>query len=249
MLENRKFQLTLQTQHLKQNASGYYDWEKKHNTEYWIPNETALIVCDVWDHHWSRGANERLSAMLPRMRQTINALRDKEVQIIHSPSETMNVYEGTPARKRIIDAPNVELPKSLEHDDPLLPIDDFDGGSDTGEKSWYKAWEKQHAAIEIDQQRDGISDNGVEIYNFFQQKCIQNVLIMGVHTNMCILNRTFAIKQMVRWGMNVALIRDLTDAMYNPARPPYVSHKEGTELVIAYIEKFWCPTILSDDLV
>jgi hypothetical protein len=42
--------------------------------------------------------------------------------------------------------------------------------------------------------------------------------------------------------MPIALIRDLTDALYNPARPPYVSHEEGTRLVVEYIEKFWCPT-------
>src|SRR5919197_1370652 len=61
--------------------------------------------------------------------------------------------------------------------------------------------------------------------------------VLGVHTNMCILNRTFAIKQLVRWGFDVALIRDLTDAMYNPARPPYVSHEAGTRLVVEHIAK------------
>lgn len=54
---------------------------------------------------------------------------------------------------------------------------------------------------------------------------------------------------MVRWGMPIALIRDVTDTLYNPARPPYVSHEEGTRLVVAYIEKFWCPTVSSDDLL
>ncbi len=29
----------------------------------------------------------------------------------------------------------------------------------------------------------------------------------------------------------------------------YVSHDEGTELVIEHIEKYWCPSILSSDLV
>jgi hypothetical protein len=37
--------------------------------------------------------------------------------------------------------------------------------------------------------------------------------------------------------------------LYDPARPPYVSHEEGTQLVIAYIEKFWCPTIDSGALL
>lgn len=72
---------------------------------------------------------------------------------------------------------------------------------------------------------------------------------MGVHTNMCVLNRPFAIKQMARWGVDVMLVRDLTDTMYNPARPPYVSHEEGTRLVVEFIEKFWCPTIASADLL
>jgi hypothetical protein len=65
---------------------------------------------------------------------------------------------------------------------------------------------------------------------------------------MCVLGRSFAIRAMVRRGVETALIRDLTDTMYNPAMPPYVSHDEGTRLVIEYIEKFWCPTVGSEEL-
>ena len=72
---------------------------------------------------------------------------------------------------------------------------------------------------------------------------------MGVHANMCILNRSFAIKQMTNWGIRCILVRDLTDAMYNPRKAPYVSHAAGTELVIQHIEKYWCPTVLSADLI
>ena len=53
---------------------------------------------------------------------------------------------------------------------------------------------------------------------------------------------------MVSLGRNVALIRDLTDTMYNPERPPGVSHFEGTDLVIAHVEKYWCPTFTSSDI-
>ena len=53
---------------------------------------------------------------------------------------------------------------------------------------------------------------------------------------------------MVRWGQPIALVRDLTDTIYNPAMPPYVSHAEATRLVTAYIEKWWCPSIMSADL-
>jgi len=30
---------------------------------------------------------------------------------------------------------------------------------------------------------------------------------------------------------------------------PYVSHDEGTQLVIEHIEAHWCPTVLSGDLL
>jgi len=46
----------------------------------------------------------------------------------------------------------------------------------------------------------------------------------------------------------VALVRDMTDTMYNPDKRPYVSHFAGTELVIKHVEKFWCPSITSTDI-
>ena len=94
-----------------------------------------------------------------------------------------------------------------------------------------------------------ISDSGRDLYAVYQARGVRHVLIMGVHTNMCVLHRTFAIKQLVRWGVDVALLRDLTDTMYNPARPPYVGHEEGTRLVVGFIEKHWCGTVESDVLV
>jgi hypothetical protein len=70
-----------------------------------------------------------------------------------------------------------------------------------------------------------------------------------VHTNMCVLNRSFAIKRMTALGIRCILVRDLTDAMYNPEDAPHVSHDAGTQLVIEYIEKYWAPTTTRDELL
>ena len=43
-------------------------------------------------------------------------------------------------------------------------------------------------------------------------------------------------------------MRDLTDAMYNHRMRPFIDRFSGTELV-AHVEKDWCPTIESTDLV
>ena len=54
---------------------------------------------------------------------------------------------------------------------------------------------------------------------------------------------------MTQLGFQVVLVRDLTDAMYDPRTRPFVSHARGTELVIEHIETMWCPSILSEDLM
>jgi hypothetical protein len=53
---------------------------------------------------------------------------------------------------------------------------------------------------------------------------------------------------MTKWGVRCILLRDLTDAMYDPQAAPFVSHERGTELVIEHIERHWCPSALSADL-
>jgi type 1 glutamine amidotransferase len=105
-------------------------------------------------------------------------------------------------------------------------------------------WTRENPAIEVAPQ-DAVSDKGDEIFNLLRQRGIEHVLLCGVHANMCILNRKFAIKQLTKWGYDVALARDLTDTMYNPKMAPFVPHKKGTDLVVEYIEKYWCPTVLS----
>ena len=80
-----------------------------------------------------------------------------------------------------------------------------------------------------------------------KQRGIENVIVMGVHTNMCVLGRPFSIRQMVYQGQNVVLMRDMTDTMYNSRMRPFVPHFRGTDLVVEHIEKYWCPTVVSTD--
>lgn len=240
--------LHLLHQELNTNAEGHSDWQDIVIPKSLPADKIAIIVCDMWDNHWSKGAVDRVEALLPRMEAVISNARAKGVHIIHAPSETTSVYAGTPARQRAMDAPFIPLPPMQEHSEPDFPIDHSDGGSDTGEPQWYYAWSRQHPALTIDGSVDALSDDGQEIWNLLHHWQVEQVLIMGVHTNMCILNRPFAIKAMVRRDMPIALVRDLTDAMYNPAMRPYVSHDEGTQLVIGYIQKHWCPTVESGDV-
>lgn len=262
MVRDRTLHLTLRTQRLVADDSGHRAWRVDEEQRAVDATKVALVLCDVWDRHTCRGAEERLEQLIPRMQQIVPAIRERGALIVHAPSDTRDyemLYGDTPARRRVFDCPPVVPPAELPHDDPPLPINQVDPCCDTEPDAqhpspWPKEWRRppatrQHPGIEIDQQRDVISYRGAELWPFYQHRGIKLVLLMGVHTNFCILNRTFAIKQMVRWGMPVALLRDVTDSLYNPAMPPYVSHETATQLVVEYIEKFWCPTLHSDDLL
>lgn len=222
-------------------------WAAQDFSEELDPHRTAIVICDMWDKHWCRGASERVNQLAPKLNNVVARARKAGVLIIHAPSETMDFYRDSPQRQAMLAIAQVKPPEPMELSDPPLPIDDSGGGCDTGDKM-YKAWSRQHAAIAIEP-GDLISDKGTEIYSALRNRDIKHLLVAGVHTNMCILNRTFAIKQMTRWGVRCILLRDLTDAMYNPADRPRVSHDQGTQLVIEHIEKYWCPTLLSAELL
>lgn len=236
--------------------SGQGDWQTIEKTLSWEPRKTAVIVCDMWDRHWCRGATERVAEMAPRMNEVLKVARSRGVLIIHAPSDTMAFYEGWPQRRRAQEAPKAPAPagvsqwKSLNRDkEPPLPIDDSDGGcNEDPQCTQGRAWRSQIAVLEIAAE-DAISDSGEEIHNLLTARGIENVIILGVHTNMCVLGRPFSIRAMVGLGRNVLLMRDMTDTMYNARRRPYVSHFAGTDLVIGHIERYWCPTVTSADML
>jgi hypothetical protein len=128
-----------------------------------------------------------------------------------------------------------------------LPIDDSDGGCDCQPQCQQRSpYTRQIATLEIGPD-DAITDS-VEAYYLMRMRGIKNVIVTGVHTNMCILMRPFGIRQLVAQDMNVVLMRDLTDTMYNSRRRPNVSHFRGTGLVVDHIERFWCGTVASSQI-
>jgi len=222
-------------------------WEEVQLRDSFPTSQTAILICDMWDKHWCSGASRRVEALAQRMAPIIVEARSHGIQIIHAPSETMDFYKDWPQRQRMQRIAKVEPPAALGLSDPPLPIDDSNGGCDTTADQFYKAWTREIAILPIASE-DVVSDDGAQIYSFLRERGIRNLLVMGVHANMCILNRSFAIKKMTNWGIRCVLVRDLTDSMYNPQDRPRVSHEQGTELIVQHIEKYWCPSTLSGEL-
>ena len=119
---DNSLRLRLRSQKLELDDNGYNVWRDTAESLRVDPTNAALILCDVWDTHWSRGARERLDKLIPRMDATVKAAREREVLIVHAPSDTMDAYESAPARLRAQNALAVEPPFERKHDDPPLPI-------------------------------------------------------------------------------------------------------------------------------
>ena len=219
-------------------------WTEANFEQRLAPARTAIMITDMWDKHWCRGATERVGQIALRMEPLLKKARAAGILIIHAPSETMDSYAGFEGRRLAQSAPHVDPPEAAPLHDPPLPIDDSNGGCDTPGDTEHRAWSRETPLLTIGP-GDVISDSGTEIYNVLRQRGIDTVFYMGVHANMCILNRSFGIRQFARWGIRCILVRDLTDAMYEPLSRPFVSHGAGTELVIEYIEQHWAPTVTS----
>lgn len=225
----------------------------EYKTAAWEGNKTAIIVCDMWNTTRNKIASDRVDEMAPRMNEVLTAARAKGALIVHAPSGTMDFYKDTPQRARCVNAPVVEtkVPLKWNHLDesrePPLPIDDSDNGWEGVTMKGPAPQTRQHPSIEIHPE-DAIGDSK-DVYYLLKQRGIENVILVGVHTNMCILGRPFGIRQLTYLGLNVMLMRDMTDCLYNPEMEPKVSHFRGTELVLEHIEKFWCPTTTSTDII
>lgn len=246
-------------------------WTPIWNTQRWEPSRTAVIVCDMWDSHHCYNAVQRVQEMAPRANRFLQAARSAGALIIHAPSECMEAYAEAPQRLRAVETPPAkQLPAGIgewcsqipTEEAGQYPIDQSDGGEDDDpemHRRWAAElagmgrnprapWQRQIDLIDIADQ-DVITDRGEEVWSLLLDRQIDHVLLLGVHTNMCVLGRPFGLRQLAKNGKQVALVRDLTDTMYNPARWPYVNHHSGTDLIVEHIEKFVCPTVESSELL
>lgn len=242
-------------------AVGRQEWMINNTRVDWDPKETAIVIVDMWDVHWCHSATTRVGEIAVPMNQTLAAARDAGIHIVFAPSDVTSFYATSAARKRTLSLPNATLPPSTTIKNPGFPLGtSTDGGCDEPAKSG-SPWTRQVATLSIDESIDYLiaadlpgnpMAGSQELYNIISKEGLKNLLYMGVHENMCIMERPFAIEHLRGWGWdkhNVAVVRELVDVMYTPKDSPYVSHAEGLAIHTAYIEKFWASSVSMYDIL
>jgi nicotinamidase-related amidase len=221
----------------------------------WDTARSAAVVCDMWDAHHCRSAARRVADMATRVNVVLAGLRARGALIVHAPADCMDFYRETPARLRAARAPHAQPPVPIDWND--WEPDELESLSESithpgacscesavpcGER--FRAWTRQTPLIDVAPE-DVVTDDGQELFNVLAEYGIDDVLVLGVHTNSCVLGRPYGIRQLVRLGKRPLLCRDLTDSFHRDPR----GHDCGTEQVVAHIERRWCPTVTSDQLV
>lgn len=246
-------------------------WKIKTETKDIDPQRTAVIICDLWNSHWCKDSAERIYALAQSVNTMLNIIRPLGIKIIHAPSGSMAHYNEYDQREQFL-ATIRQDGSSNEHRPIMSPSACYcgvcfpgkttwcaihspaccvDPGKNSNpcsmdpEQSWYSG-ENKHIEIK---DGDFISDDGTEIYNFIKKRNIEYVFIVGVHLNLCVWGRSFGIQPMVKRGVKMVLIRDLTTVFPHPDLLEYLSHKKQDAAFISWLEKYWCPTIQSHDLI
>jgi nicotinamidase-related amidase len=223
----------------------------------WDTARVAVVICDMWNTTQCVSAASRVIEMALRVDAVVARLRQDGALIVHAPAGCMAYYAGIPARERARNAPRVSSPVPVDWNDwdasreaPLPPAlaDDTPGSCEPGAPCTDGGppypWTHQIASIGISP-NDAITDDGHELLALLEEREIEDVVVMGVHLNRCVLGRPYGIRQLVYWGKRPVLCRDLTDSYHRDPR----GHRWGNEQMIAHVERYWCPTVTSDQLV
>lgn len=223
----------------------------------WDPARAAVVICDMWDAHHCVSAARRTAEMAPRMNEVVAGLRERGALIIHAPAGCVDFYAHTPARRRARQARRARPRARIDWQDwepaerAALPASLVDPGpcscdspAPCGDAQPPYPWTRQTPLIDITDD-DAVSDDGQEVLNLLEERGIEDVIVMGVHTNLCVLGRPYGIRQLTYLGKSPVLCRDLTDSFHRDPR----GHGWGTEQVVAHIERHWCPTVTSDQLI
>lgn len=67
----------------------------------WKANQTAIVICDMWNDHYCRNAARRVAEMAPRMNAVLNKARQQGVLIITMMVLWATGWVGLPASSAI----------------------------------------------------------------------------------------------------------------------------------------------------
>jgi alpha-L-fucosidase len=204
--------------------------------------KVGIVIVDPWNYHWCMTAAQRFAAMGPRMNRTLEAARKLGMQVIWCPTDVASQYVGWPQRERALGTPylDVQRVRAFKFSGTLGGQACMCGPGITCVVNY--GWDGMNPDLVI-ADCDLIASGTQEIYSVLKQRGITHLIYMGGHTNMCLLGKPPALKNMYECGFECLLARDVTDAFtgYDPSKG--WTPDDGTARVVSDIERNGIPSI------
>lgn len=210
-------------------------------------SQVGVLVIGMWSGHQCLVADKILHELSPKVNSFLKTCRSKNMKVIFGSSSLTKLAKYAPLRKNMKGLSFVSLvDKGLSF--PPIPFDDSDGGVNEKNPNFKRDDVDLHPSIEVSN-TDAMSDNSKEILNYLNHHDIKLLLVVGVHTNMCVLDRPYGIKNLARYGFPMALVRDLTDPMVKPDGIKVKDRDDAKDKIVKFIEQYFCPSVDSRDFI
>ncbi len=224
-----------------------------------VTTKAAIVVVDMWDQHWCKTYTARVSNLVPRMNQTLEAARKLGIPIVFAPSDVVGFYAEYPQRKAMQTVPSYPLPEPNTFEPPPQPVgrDRCECGPDQPCPAGVRVWTRQHKDLVL-AENDVVIDcnNAREMLNFCRHNGIDTLIYMGVASNMCVLNRECGMVNMKRYGLKTLFVSDLVEAItangIDPASREIdrnFTPAKGSAVIQRYIEQHIAPSFESRQLL
>lgn len=230
------------------------EWNETNTTyahlDWTIPlKQAALILVDVWDHHYLKDAEARAEAVIDeKLVPLLHGCRDAGMTIIHAPSPPqaqrhpnwVNAGKAGKATAKPADWPPPEFrSKSGPFQAYRRPSEPRDP-----ELALFRAGLKIHPKV-LPVGAEPVVATGEELHQLCQRLGVLFLFFAGFNTNACILVRDYGTLEMSRRGYEVILVRDCTTGMESRQSQPALSQTNGA---ILFLEMFGQYTVTSDEL-
>lgn len=212
-------------------------------------SQTALVLVDVWDHHYLRDTEARAEKIIDeRLAPLMASCRQAHMPIIHAPSPTHAMRQpnwvGASQDSKVSAKRDNWPPAEFRNKSGSFTSFRRPTEAREGELTKLRANLKIHPKIQPVADEPVIA-TGDELHELCKKRGILFLFFAGFNTNACILVRDYGTLDMSRRGYEVILVRDCTTGMESRQSQPTLSQTNGA---ILFLEMFGQYTVTSEDI-
>lgn len=173
----------------------------------------------MWDTHWCETLAKGTAALASRVDGFLHEVRTVGGVVLHAPAQTEPFYEQWP---QYAAAQRLRQTRPAARSAPVaLDFGTSEGCGcddakcvepDAGATEWPWPWRRQHESIRVEDGDFIVCEDGDAAYGVLAAVNPARVLICGVHTDKCVLDRPFGMIAMWIAGVDMTLVGDLTEA-------------------------------------